>query len=114
MQSELPPQETEVLHSVRTFAAANPAFTEPGIRWVVFQHKDLLLAEKAIAYIGGKLVIFGNVLNAAAHLTNSLRGDAPVYVGPVALVVIALIIILLISIDRAIRVGRESDLPSPN
>ena len=60
-----------------------------------------------------KLVIGGNALNAVAQLTNSLRGDAPGYVGPVATVIIALIIILLISIDRAMRGDRESDLPSP-
>jgi hypothetical protein len=60
-----------------------------------------------------KLVIAGCVLNAAAHLTNSIRGYAPGYAGPVAAVIIALIIILLISIDRAIKVDRESDLPNP-
>ena len=60
MESELPPRETEVLHSVRTFAVANPVFTEASIRWFVFRFKDELLAEKAIAYIGKKLVIFGN------------------------------------------------------
>ena len=61
-----------------------------------------------------KLVIAGSVLNAAAHLTNSFRGNAPGYAGPVAAVIIALIIILLISIDRAIKVDREFDLPNPN
>jgi hypothetical protein len=61
-----------------------------------------------------KLVIVGSVLNAAAHLTNSIRGYAPGYSGPVAAVIIALIIILLIAIDRAIKVDREFDLPNPN
>ncbi len=60
MEYELPTQETEVLHSVRTFAAANPAFTEASIRWLVFRYKEQLLTEKAIAYIGGKMIIFGN------------------------------------------------------
>ena len=60
MESEIPTQETEILHSVRTFAAANPAFTEASIRWLVFRFKDELLAEKAIAFTGKKLVIIGN------------------------------------------------------
>lgn len=58
-----------------------------------------------------RLVIAGNVLNAVAQLTNSIRGYAPGYVGPVVAVIIALIIILLIAIDRALRTDRESDLP---
>ena len=61
-----------------------------------------------------KLVIVGYALEAAAHLMNSFRGHAPGYAGPVAAVIIALIIILLISIDRAIKVAREFDLPNPN
>jgi hypothetical protein len=60
-----------------------------------------------------KLVIVGNILNAVAQLTNSFLGYAPGYVGPAVAVIIALIIILLIAIDRAIRVEREYDLPSP-
>jgi hypothetical protein len=60
-----------------------------------------------------KLVIVGNILNAIAQLTNSFFGYAPGYVGPAAAVIIALTIILLIAIDRAIRIERESDLPSP-
>jgi hypothetical protein len=58
-----------------------------------------------------KLVIVGSVLNGAAHLTNSFRGNAPGYTGPVAALALALIIILLISIDRNLR--GESEL-EPN
>lgn len=47
-----------------------------------------------------RLIMVGNILNAVAHLTNSIRGDAPGYTGPVAAVMIALVTILLISIDR--------------
>ena len=60
-----------------------------------------------------RLVIAGNVLSAVAQLINSFSDRAPIYVGPVAAVIVALIIILLIAIDRAIRFERESDLPSP-
>lgn len=49
-----------------------------------------------------RLIMVGNILNAIAHLTNSIRGDAPGYTGPVAAVVIALVTILLISIDRSL------------
>jgi len=49
-----------------------------------------------------RLMVAGNVLNAAAHLTNTIRGDAPAYTGPVAAVSIALVIILLISMDRSL------------
>ena len=50
-----------------------------------------------------RLTIAGSVLNAMAHLTNSIRGDAPGYTGPVAAVILALVCILLISIDRSIE-----------
>ena len=60
MEPEALNHEVEVLHSVRTFAAANPAFTEASIRWLVFRFKDKLLAENAIAFAGKKLVIIGN------------------------------------------------------
>ncbi|RKX35251.1 MAG: hypothetical protein DRP71_04350 [Verrucomicrobia bacterium] len=61
-----------------------------------------------------KLVIAGYVFEAAAHLTNSFLGHAPAYAGPVATVIIALIIILLITIDRDLKIDREFDLPNPN
>jgi len=61
-----------------------------------------------------KLVIAGNILNAAAHLTNTFRGEAPVYAGPVAVVIIALLIILMILIDRAIRTERDPAQPEPH
>jgi len=57
-----------------------------------------------------KLVIVGSILNAAAHLMNSFRGDAPGYAGPFSAVVIALIIVLLISIDRSLRANSELEL----
>jgi hypothetical protein len=49
-----------------------------------------------------RLTIAGSGLNAIAHLTNSIRGDAPAYTGPVAAVILALVCILLISIDRSL------------
>lgn len=57
-----------------------------------------------------RLTIAGNVCNAAAHLTNSIRGDAPGYTGPVAVVVLALVIILLISMDRSYGDSKASGL----
>ena len=62
MKSEVSNQETDVLHSVRSFSVAHPAFSEASIRCLVFRFKDELLAEKAIAFTGKKLVIFGNRL----------------------------------------------------
>jgi len=67
MESEAPNQEAEVLHSVRTFAAANPAFTEASIRWLIFRFKEELLAEDAIGFTGKKLIIFGN------RFTNTIK-----------------------------------------
>lgn len=52
-----------------------------------------------------RLIMVGNLFNAVAHLTNSIRGDAPGYTGPAAAVVIALVTILLISIDRHLGSG---------
>jgi hypothetical protein len=49
-----------------------------------------------------RLTVAGNVLNAVAHVTNSIRGDAPGYTGPVAAVILALVCILLITIDRSL------------
>jgi hypothetical protein len=60
VEIDTPTPGTEVLHSVRTFAAANPAFTEASIRWLIFRFKDQLLAEKAITFAGRKLVIVGS------------------------------------------------------
>jgi hypothetical protein len=60
MKSEVSNQETDVLHSVRSFSVTHPAFSEDSIRWLVFRFKEKLLAEKAIAFTGKKLVIFGN------------------------------------------------------
>ena len=47
-------------------------------------------------------------------LINSLRGDAQGYVGPLAALVISLVIILLIMIDRATGAEREFDLSKPS
>ena len=55
-----------------------------------------------------KLIMVGSLCNALAHITNSIRGDAPIYTGPVAAVFLGLVIILLISIDRSLR-----DIPGP-
>ena len=60
MKSEIVNQASDILHSVRSFSAANPAFSEASIRWLVFRFKDELLAEKAIAFTGKKLIIVGN------------------------------------------------------
>jgi hypothetical protein len=51
-----------------------------------------------------KLIMAGNLLNAVAHITNSVRGDAPIYTGPVAAVVLGLVMILLIMMDRGFQV----------
>ena len=50
-------QAEEAFHSVKTYAAANPAFTEASLRWLVFCYKDLLLEEGAISFVGKKLII---------------------------------------------------------
>lgn len=60
MEPEASNPEADVLHSVKTFAAANPAFTEPSIRWLIFRFKNELLEQGAITYAGNKLIIVGN------------------------------------------------------
>ncbi|MBT6457623.1 MAG: hypothetical protein HN936_18585 [Bacteroidetes bacterium] len=45
------------IHTVQSFADAEPAFNEGGIRWTVFQHKDKLIEAGAIFYNGRKLLI---------------------------------------------------------
>lgn len=57
-----------------------------------------------------KLIMAGSLLNAVAHITNSIRGNAPAYTGPVAAVGLALVIILLIMIDRSLRESGERKL----
>lgn len=61
-----------------------------------------------------RLIIAGNILNVGAHLTNSIRGDAPGYTGPAAAVVIALVTILLISIDRNLSAARAPSAVDPS
>jgi len=45
------------LHSVGSLANLEPALTEGGIRWTIFQFKDDLIAAGAIFYSGRKLMI---------------------------------------------------------
>lgn len=45
------------IHTVRTFAVAEPAFSEGGIRWMIFRNKDKLVEAGAIFYSGKKLLI---------------------------------------------------------
>ena len=45
------------IHSVQSFAASVPAFTEVSIRWTIFRYKSTLIDEGAIFYVGKKLLI---------------------------------------------------------
>jgi hypothetical protein len=45
------------IHTVQSFADAEPAFNEGGIRWTIFQFKDKLIEAGAIFYLGRKLLI---------------------------------------------------------
>ncbi len=45
------------IHSVQSFAASVPAFTEASIRWTIFQHKSKLIELGAIFFVGKKLLI---------------------------------------------------------
>jgi len=57
MQNERKNDPTGQIHSVQSFAATEPAFSEGGIRWTIFQFKDDLIAAGAIFYSGRKLMI---------------------------------------------------------
>ncbi|NCF35852.1 MAG: hypothetical protein GWP56_05615 [Gammaproteobacteria bacterium] len=45
------------VHTVQTLANTEPAFSEGGIRWLIFQHKQDLIDYGAIFYSGKKLLI---------------------------------------------------------
>lgn len=60
MQSTEPTEQRErpsQIHTVNTLAAHEPALNHGGIRWIIFQHKNDLLKDGAIFFIGKKLVI---------------------------------------------------------
>ncbi len=44
-------------HSLKTFVDIEDAYTEGGVRWIIFQHKDKLIEKGAIYYVGRKIVI---------------------------------------------------------
>ena len=45
------------IHTVQTLASSEPALNEGGIRWDIFQHKDDLIEDGSIFYVGNKLFI---------------------------------------------------------
>jgi hypothetical protein len=51
------------LHSVKSYAAAEPAVSEGGLRWIIFQHKDELIEKGIIVYMGSKLIIVGDKMS---------------------------------------------------
>ena len=51
------PTKSSSIHTVQTLANSEPGFTEGGIRWTIFQHKDELLEAGAIFYNRKKLLI---------------------------------------------------------
>jgi hypothetical protein len=57
MSSEQPEPIPGKIHTVRSLAAAEPAFNEGGIRWTVFRYKSRLVEEGAIFFVGKKLFI---------------------------------------------------------
>jgi len=57
------------IHTVQSFAASEPAFSEGGIRWTIFQFKDDLKAAGAIFYSGRKLMIDRD------HFISFLKGN---------------------------------------
>lgn len=48
---------TGPVHSVQSFADSEPALSVGGLRWDIYQHKEELLEEGVIFYIGRKLLI---------------------------------------------------------
>jgi hypothetical protein len=57
MESQIDNSTPGAVHTVQTFAAAEPGFNEGGIRWMIFQHKSKLLEAGAIFFVGKKLLI---------------------------------------------------------
>ena len=66
MESENSELKSGDLHSVKSYAASRPAYEgrQGGVRWVIFRHKDELIEEGAIVYVGGKLIIVGEKFDA--------------------------------------------------
>ena len=57
MATENPIYKSGDIHSVQSFAAREPAFTEASIRWTIFRHKLELIELGAIFFVGKKLLI---------------------------------------------------------
>ena len=57
MESIIPNIKYGNVHTVQTLAGTEPAFTEGGIRWTIFQHKSDLVEAGAVFFSGKKLLI---------------------------------------------------------
>ncbi len=57
MDSEQANPKFGEIHTIRSFAATEPAFNEGGLRWIVFRHKTQLVDEGAIFFVGKRLFI---------------------------------------------------------
>ena len=53
------------LHSVKSYAQANPAYTEPALRFFIFSNFAELLKSGAISKQGRKLIINSELFTAA-------------------------------------------------